>query len=450
MSSPYDRRGAQARRGNLSYWLPLAFTVTAAAVGVVAWIWSTRGDDDDEDEDENRPTGPEYDRNPDGGFKTSPPSYAGDLRLGEASIDTREQPPPPHPPRPEEPQSYIAQMSGALQRTPSPQQFINSASRSLAAGAAAVGGAVGSALSSIREEDKHGFDDHRIWQEESVIRRNAAASPPIAINTTPAAVPGPVELRSDSVTGVSPAPRVPVSNGKRKSVAIVVSAASHGDDAVSEAGYHHEYASILSHLPRKTDFSKIRLFVLIFAPGLTEHPLDTASGKPGGSLSSSFSNIDPGDDVHTPGEESDRQLTPMFPSKPSNPSAFGPIYNEALGLVEKETMVLPFTTPTGHVHILRHLAPDFVYLQESLAGENGSAITHLQSWLREDVVLIVGADGGHGGLADSESEAESQLSKIEEEKWWEREDRVGLGRGVVVVEGNRVGDYWARKVLGVE
>ncbi|KAF7874909.1 hypothetical protein EAF04_002083 [Stromatinia cepivora] len=452
MSSPYDRRGAQARRGNLSYWLPLAFTVTAAAVGVVAWIWSTRGDEDDEDDD-NRPLQPprsEYgSRNPDGSFGTGSPSYAGDLRPGEATTD-QQPPPPPHPRRPEEPQGYIAQMSGALQRTPSPQQFINSAGRSLAAGAAAVGGVVGSALSSIREEDKHGFDDHRTWQEESVIRRNAAPSPPVT--TTPAPVPGPIELRSDSPAGLSagvaPAPRAPVRNGKRKAVAIVVSAESQDDDAASEAGYHHEYASILSHLPRKTDFSKIRLFVLIYAPGLTEHPLDAAGGKPGGSLSSSFSNIGPGD-VHTPGEESDRQLTPMFPPKGSTPLAFGTIYNEALGLVEKETMVLPFTTPTGHVHILRNLAPEFIYLQESLAGENGSVINHLQSWFREDVVLIVGADGGHGGLADSESEAESQVSG-RKEQWWEREDRVGLGRGVVVVEGNRVGDYWARKVLGVE
>lgn len=139
----------------------------------------------------------------------------------------------------------------------------------------------------------------------------------------------------------------------------------------------------------------------------------------------------------------------MFAPKATVPLAFGAIYNEALGLVEKETMVLPYTSPTGHVQILRHLAPDFIYLQESLAGDNGSVINYLQSWLREDVVLIVGADGGHGGLADSESEAESQVSR-RKEHWWEREDRVGLGRGVVVVEGNRIGDYWARKVLGVE
>lgn len=106
-------------------------------------------------------------------------------------------------------------------------------------------------------------------------------------------------------------------------------------------------------------------------------------------------------------------------------------------------MVLPFTTSTGHLHILRHLGPDVVYLQESLAGSNGDNITQLHSWLRQDVILVVGADGGHGGLADSESEAEHVEKK---EQWWEREDRVGRGRGVVVVEGLRVGDDWARRV----
>ncbi|PQE23462.1 peroxin 22 protein [Rutstroemia sp. NJR-2017a BBW] len=433
MPSPYDsfdrssRRGAAARRGNLSYWLPLAFTVTAAAVGVVAWIWSTRSEDDEDDE--NGPPGssqdltrPEYGRNPDGSFRTGPPSYAGDLRPGETSYGTADSQPPPQPPRPGEASSYIAQMSGALQRTPSPQQFISSAGRSLAAGAAAVGGVVGSALSAIREEDKHGFDDHRTWQEEAESRRNAP-SPPTATAPSP-----PIEMRSESTT-----------DAKRKNIAIVVSAESQDLDS-RELGYHHEHASILSHLPRKTDFSKIRLFVLIYAPGLKEHPLDSTHSKASGSLSSSFSNIGH-DQAHTPLSESEPQLT-------KSPSAFTAVYNEAIGLVEKETMVLPFTTPTGHVHILRHLAPEFVYLQESLAGHNGEIITHLQSWLREDVVLVVGADGGHGGLADSDSEAEQ--STLSKEQWWEREDRVGLGRGVVVVEGSRIGDYWARKVQGMD
>jgi len=106
-------------------------------------------------------------------------------------------------------------------------------------------------------------------------------------------------------------------------------------------------------------------------------------------------------------------------------------------------MVLPFTTATGHVHMLRHLNPEIVYLQEALAGNNGDVITHLQTWLHNDVVVVVGAEGGSGGLADSESEAEAAPKK---EQWWEREDRVGRGRGVVVVEGLRVGDDWARRV----
>jgi hypothetical protein len=118
-----------------------------------------------------------------------------------------------------------------------------------------------------------------------------------------------------------------------------------------------------------------------------------------------------------------------------------------LGLVEKETMVLPFTTPNGHVHILRHLQPEVIYLQESLSGEDGSIITSLQTWLRHDVILVVGADGGSGGLADSESEAE-RAGKTE--LWWQRAERVGRGRGVVVVDGMRVNDDWARRVQGQE
>jgi hypothetical protein len=107
-------------------------------------------------------------------------------------------------------------------------------------------------------------------------------------------------------------------------------------------------------------------------------------------------------------------------------------------------MVLPFTTPNGHVHILRHLQPEVVYLQESLAGENGSVVTHLQTWLRHDIILVVGAESGHGGLADSESEAEKPEKAVE--KWWHREDRVGRGRGVIVVDSMRVHDDWARRV----
>ena len=110
-------------------------------------------------------------------------------------------------------------------------------------------------------------------------------------------------------------------------------------------------------------------------------------------------------------------------------------------------MVLPFTSRNGHVYILRHLQPEVVYLQESLSGDNGSAVAQIQTWLRHEIVLVVGAESGHGGLADSESEAEG---KGKETKWWEREDRVGRGRGVVVVDGMRVGDDWKKRVQRFE
>ena len=44
-SSSYGHSG---RRSVLGYWLPLALTVTAATVGLVAWVWSERKDDEDD------------------------------------------------------------------------------------------------------------------------------------------------------------------------------------------------------------------------------------------------------------------------------------------------------------------------------------------------------------------------------------------------------------------
>src|SRR4051812_20113333 len=132
-------------------------------------------------------------------------------------------------------------------------------------------------------------------------------------------------------------------------------------------------------------------------------------------------------------------------SSSSDPT-YNAIYSQAQALVEKDSMILTFTSPNGHSHILRHIQPEIVYLQESLSGDNGSVVTNLQTWLRHDVILVVGAESGHGGLADSESEVEKPGKATE--LWWQREDRVGRGRGVVVVDGMRVHDDWARRVQG--
>ncbi|RMJ11079.1 hypothetical protein CDV36_009291 [Fusarium kuroshium] len=239
-------------------------------------------------------------------------------------------------------------------------------------------------------------------------------------------------------TAPATAPSPLVGGKRRKTVAIVVSADT--QIGPEDDDPFHEHASILSHIPRHNDFSKVKVFVLIYAPGLKDTAVDTAtSNLPPASLSSSFSNIGH-DQAQTPGEE---VKNPMSSGSPG----FNSVYSQALALVEKETMVLPFTTPNGHVHILRHLQPEVIYLQKALSGEDGSTITTLQTWLRHDVILVVGADGGSGGLADSESEAE-RAGKSQE--WWQRPERVGRGRGVVVVDSTRLNDDWARRVQGQE
>lgn len=183
--------------------------------------------------------------------------------------------------------------------------------------------------------------------------------------------------------------------------------------------------------------------MLIYAPGIKEGALDPASNLPPPSLSSSFSNIEH-QQAQTPGTE-DPSKSPMLGS--STNAAYNSVHSEALSLVERESRILPFTTPHGYAHMLRILQPEVVYLQESLAGENGSDVTSMQTWHRHDIILVVGAESGHGGLADSESEAEKTEPS---QKWWQRSERVGRGRGVVVVDGMRVGDDWARRVQGRE
>ena len=119
---------------------------------------------------------------------------------------------------------------------------------------------------------------------------------------------------------------------------------------------------------------------------------------------------------------------------------------QAQALVEKDTMILPFTTPTGHVHLLRHLSPEIVYIQERLSGTSGDVVTHISGWVGQ-VILVVGDEGGHGGLVDSEDDM-GQSGNEERDKWWEKDSRIGLGKGIEVVEGLRVRDDWRRRVGG--
>ncbi|KAI0388804.1 hypothetical protein F5Y17DRAFT_451563 [Xylariaceae sp. FL0594] len=416
MSSSYESTRSR-RRGVWSHWIPLAVTVTIATVGVAAWAWSQRHTD--EEETDAAPADLDYDNadygdNPPYGANrgdqkhtaSQPPAPRGDLSTGVAEV---------HPEASGVAAGWGAQMSGALRRTPSPQQFLSNAGRTVAAGVAGVGAAVGSALAAIREEDKNAYADHETWSEEAEARRE----------------------KSPSKTSARPHDAAKC----RKTVVIVVSADANVDDFDDEG--IHEHASILSHIPKNVDFSKIKLFVLIYGPDIKEPGLEVpASNLPPPSLSSSFSNISY-NQTQTPGDES---KSPILTANSVNP-AFNAVYTQAVTLVEKETMVMPFTKQGDYIYMLRHLEPEIIYLQESLAGENGGLVTQLQSWLRHDIILVVGADGGHGGLADSESEAEHSEKR---EVWWQKEERVGRGRGVIVVDSLRVGDDWSRRVQGNE
>ncbi|KAL7623616.1 hypothetical protein AAE478_005168 [Parahypoxylon ruwenzoriense] len=430
MSSPYE--SSRSRRRGWGHWVPLVITLTVATVGVAAWAWSQGNNKDEDEESDLEPPADldyenaDYGDNPPYGasFRPSrPPLTGGDpsFRPDDVSYNVGDM----HPEASGASAGWGTQVSGALRRTPSPQQFFSNAGKTVAAGIAGVGTAVGSALAAIREDDKNAYADHETWSEEAEARKEKPPSSSQPRDTT---------------------------SKRRKTVAIVVSADTIVDDFDGEG--FHEHASVLSHIPRNTDFSNTKLFILIYAPGLKDSaPETSASNLPPASLSSSFSNI-ANEPTQTPGEE---VKSPLLNANSAN-TPFNAVYSQASALVEKEAMVLPFTSTNGHVHILRHLQPEIIYLQESLAGDDGSVVTQLQAWLKYDVILVVGADGGHGGLADSDSETEKpdedeedkRTKKEKKDLWWQREERVGRGRGVVVVDSLRVGDDWTRRVQGKE
>lgn len=208
---PFDG-GSRSRRGVWSHWVPLAVTLTVATAGLAAWVWSQRKDNEDDDHEP--------------GLDYNDADYGDNPAYG-ASRGNRPQPPaaqgPPYQQAPigDDAQSFGvapgpgdgsaagwgARMSGALRRTPSPQQFIDTAGKTVAGGFAAAGAVMGKALASIREEDKY---DNNPWSEEADAKRERDTGP----STTK----------------------------KRKTVAIIVSADSSTSYADAAAGGYHEHA----------------------------------------------------------------------------------------------------------------------------------------------------------------------------------------------------------------
>ena len=204
MSYAYERQSQSRRqtygasnnnRSALGYWVPLAVTITVATVGLVTWIWSERKDSDDDDYDRRGPRGHSPPRDHRDGQGAHHRGAESGIVMEDASV--------------------LGRVSGALRRTPSPQQLFSEASRRVAAGVAATGAAVGGALSSIREEDRGHYEDHTRWSEEATARANLS-------RTQSGHYDGARQLGSTSQ------PQVPLSGkragDKRKAVAIVVSA----------------------------------------------------------------------------------------------------------------------------------------------------------------------------------------------------------------------------------
>lgn len=221
MSYSYDRyerrrtsAGGASRRSTLGYWVPLAVTVTVATVGLAAWIWSERKDHDDdddyyEDKKSHRPASPDQRELGPGGVPYHPSGGGPQLQD----------------------ESFMTRMSGAIRRTPSPQQIFDGASRRVAAGVSAAGAAVGGALSAIREEDRRDFEDHSRWSEEAETRATTATAPPRPDQQSVEA------SMSVGLSGLGGAK----GGKKRRTVAVVVSA-DIGHHEPEEVSYIQEHA----------------------------------------------------------------------------------------------------------------------------------------------------------------------------------------------------------------
>lgn len=280
-----DRGGQRSRRplyappstgrqqSTLGYWVPLITISTIAIGGLAAWIWSERSDSDEDDR-------PQHDKPPrpatgmGGSYPTQGAQpYPGPPAPGQESgapppsqqsagmppfqgpIPSQSSGPQGGPPPPvggeaasyysgsrgaqteqqqREEASWYGQVRGAIRRTPSPQQFFDSASKQVGAAAAAAGAALGS----IMEEDKDAyredgsrrrgreaegevFSDHERWSEEAEEKTRVGA------------VEAASEKRADAALRSAKGDK---GKGKaKKAVAVVVSA-----DTGSDSSYEHD------------------------------------------------------------------------------------------------------------------------------------------------------------------------------------------------------------------
>jgi hypothetical protein len=265
----YAPPSSTRQQGTLGYWVPLITISTIAIGGLAAWIWSERSDSEEDDR-------PQHDRppRPATGQGGAYPTQGAQPYTGPAPGPQQNVNLPPHegplpsqsagpqgmpPPVGGEAASYYAgrsthaqtqqqqdaswygQVRGAIRRTPSPQQFFDSASKQVGAAAAAAGAALGSIIEEDKDpyyEDDNGrrgragegevFSDHERWSEEAEEKTRIGA------------VEAESGKRADAALRSA---RDGKGSKSKRTVAVVVSAGSGSESAYEhDTTYHSEHA----------------------------------------------------------------------------------------------------------------------------------------------------------------------------------------------------------------
>ncbi len=279
----------------LGFWVPLVVTSTIALGGLAAWIWSERSEHDDHDYSPGKPQRPgpgaggssyaqggpqpSYSQGPPPSYPQGPPAqsqgvtgvggmpaYGGPIPSQSAGPQGGPPPAPgggeaasyygssaqqsrgqgqsdAHFEESQSQQTFFGQVRGAMRRTPSPQQFLDHASKQVSAGIAAAGSALGSIMEDPEHDrrvyddrgqgeqsqrkrgdrredrDREGFSDHERWSEE--------ADEKVRV--------GKVEAESERRADTARSGREDPGKGRaRKTVAVVVSADTNMDGKMDE------------------------------------------------------------------------------------------------------------------------------------------------------------------------------------------------------------------------
>ena len=277
---PYLPPSRGSNHSLLGYWVPVIVTGTIAIGGLAAWIWSERSESEEDDYPHDKPPRPQTGMGapyPTQGSQsyTGPPPQAGQSASYATAPSMGAGPPPGGPSQmaggeassyygtnqsrdvqqhQQDETTWYGRMTGAIKRTPSPQQFFEGATKQVSAGVAAAGAALGSIMEgsdeeryrqgdgarsssgrrsskrrSDRAEEREGFSDHERWSEEADEKQRV----------------GPMDAESERRAQAARVARDEKGKGRSKrAVAVVVSADTNADIELEQegAGFVTEHA----------------------------------------------------------------------------------------------------------------------------------------------------------------------------------------------------------------